>query len=258
MKVTADYVFFWKGILGNWHKVPDPGILYKGIYFPTTEHVFMYQKAEFFQDFEAMEKIKNTASPKEAKDIGRQVKGYDDEAWADVREEAMFTALWLRSKVDIEFRDTVINLYSDKVNGVVPRYGTRDFVEANPHDTIWAIGMSEDDENVEKKRCWNGKNLLGKLYNNLADILCKYHKWHDSLIWCPSQCYYTFEDKSGNPRLLYLRWRHSDPWQAEVYQFNEDGSECWGDYIDLDPPFFKDTELDELKAWCLEKIKELD
>ena len=57
MKVTEDFVFFWKGILSNWHKVPDPGILYKGVYFPTAEHVFIYQKAEFFQPHRKKQKI---------------------------------------------------------------------------------------------------------------------------------------------------------------------------------------------------------
>ena len=252
MKVTDRYVFFWKGILGNWHKVPEPGILYKGIYFPTAEHVFMYQKAEFFEDLETAEKIKNTVSPKEAKDLGRQVKNYDDDAWANVRTEAMFTAIWLRAKVDNEFKRTLLDL------GTSGKYGSRGFAEANPNDTIWAIGMSEDDEGVENKRNWKGKNLLGNILENTVDILRIYHNWQDDLIWCPSQCYYSFENKQGKPMLLYLRWRHCDPWQAEVYPYGDDGTNDWRNCIDLNPPFFKDSQLEELKAWCLEKIKELE
>jgi hypothetical protein len=40
-------------------------------------------------------------------------------------------------------------------------------------------------------------------------------KWRDDLIGCPSQCYGEVEHE-GKKFTLYLRWRHSDPWQGHV------------------------------------------
>ena len=86
------------------------------------------------------------------------------------------------------------------------------------------------------------------------------YQWDDRLIWCPSQCYYYFKDKEGNIKCIYLRWRHNDPWTAELIPLNEklefDFNAQWEN---LNPPFFKDSELDQLKEWCLKlsKVKDI-
>ena len=82
----------------------------------------------------------------------------------------------------------------------------------------------------------------------------KLYQWDDSLIWCPSQCYYYFKDRNDNLKCIYLRWRHSDPWTAEIIPINEDGSFNHVQRENLNPPFFKDEELDLLKEWCLNKL----
>lgn len=58
--------------------------------------------------------------------------------------------------------------------------------------------------------------------------------WIEELIWCPSQCYYYFYDPvSSQVYCIYLRWRHSDPWTAELIRCTADGeliySEPWED-----------------------------
>lgn len=86
----------------------------------------------------------------------------------------------------------------------------------------------------------------------------KLYEWKDSLIWCPSQCYYYFKDKKGDTKCIYLRWRHEDPWTAEIVPVNEEGKfnndKPWEN---LEPPFFKDEEIDLLKEWCMKKMEEL-
>lgn len=81
------------------------------------------------------------------------------------------------------------------------------------------------------------------------------NKWEDDLIWCPSQCYYYFYDKNGLLKCLYLRWRHRDPWIAELIPMEDGEFSSYGKWKDLNPPFFKDSELDALKEWCLKKLK---
>lgn len=81
------------------------------------------------------------------------------------------------------------------------------------------------------------------------------NQWKDELIWCPSQCYYYFRDNGGALMCLYLRWRHDNPWTAELIPVDESGEfgayELWKN---LNPPFFKDSELDALKKWCLKEL----
>ena len=61
--------------------------------------------------------------------------------------------------------------------------------------------------------------------------------WIEDLIWCPSQCYYYFLDPiSSQGYCIYLRWRHSDPWTAELIKCTSDWEfiydEPW-EYIEL-------------------------
>ena len=80
------------------------------------------------------------------------------------------------------------------------------------------------------------------------------NKWDDDLIWCPSQCYYYFMDNE-QLKCLYLRWRHRDPWTAELIPIDEFGEfDIYDTWQNLNPPFFKDSELESLKEWCLQKL----
>jgi hypothetical protein len=50
----------------------------------------------------------------------------------------------------------------------------------------------------------------------------KLDEWFCSLIWCPSQCF--MHKQVGNKHyILYLRWRHQNPWQATIVEnaYNE-------------------------------------
>jgi hypothetical protein len=47
-------------------------------------------------------------------------------------------------------------------------------------------------------------------------------EWRDDLIWCPSQCCLNMilDDRHF---VLYLRWRHSDPWTCMLIEVEPDG-----------------------------------
>ena len=92
-----------------------------------------------------------------------------------------------------------------------------------------------------------------------AVICCALFKvegeWVDDLIWCPSQCYLHFSIK-GQCYVLYLRWRHADPWSASViktdhtFALNGEASE----WKELDIKYFSDSDnLDKLKRHCTRK-----
>lgn len=51
----------------------------------------------------------------------------------------------------------------------------------------------------------------------------KTNQWIEYLKhWCPAQIYYYFVDAEGGRWCIYLRWRHQDPWTAELVPCNED------------------------------------
>lgn len=82
------------------------------------------------------------------------------------------------------------------------------------------------------------------------------NKWYNSLIWCPSQCYYYFIH-DGDMYCIYLRWRHQDPWTAEIAKcadgdFSLDNPNTIWKSIDV--PFFKDSELDKLKEFIISRL----
>ncbi len=101
-------------------------------------------------------------------------------------------------------------------------------------------------------------NVIQCAYNVVSD-------WHDDLIWCPSQCYKHIEFKCRH-FIIYLRWRHSDPWTAELIESPNDGKfnmHTKFPWIWMNVEFWKDTELDQLKldvekkvnGWLLEHIE---
>lgn len=84
--------------------------------------------------------------------------------------------------------------------------------------------------------------------------------WEDELIWCPSQCYLSIEYK-GLQYIIYLRWRHNDPWTATLVEcrndglfhmhsggvtYNDDGHKI-ADWVGLNINYYRDCELEKLK-----------
>ncbi len=163
MKRTEGRLYFWGGILSNWAFVPekikvqlDDGTIKL---FPTSEHLFMWFKASYFHDKDAMREIETVKMPNLAKSIGRRVRNFNEDAWSEVREEFMLLSLRYKAASWHEFREFIKN-------------ETREFVEASPYDKIWGIGMDvETAANEDNPNDWNGLNLLGKALGKLREEL---------------------------------------------------------------------------------------
>ena len=82
------------------------------------------------------------------------------------------------------------------------------------------------------------------------------HRWIEDLKWCPSQIYYNFVEK-GVPIQLYLRWRHQDPWTAELYICTNEDFYEWKERIEEFQinRFFRSDEYKELEKHCLEILR---
>lgn len=149
----GDYVFFMRGPLGNWWK---SDITYKGKHFFSSEQLFMYMKAELFFDDETAKEILNCKTSREAKELGRKVKNFNQATWDSTKLNIMTDALMCKYDYDIEFRN------------IINRYGERKhYVECNPEDSVWAIGMAITNEDIKNPKKWKGENYLGKCLDTI-------------------------------------------------------------------------------------------
>lgn len=159
MRVTDKYVFFWGGTFSQWAKSP---FVQDGITFQTAEHYMMYQKALILKDEDAARRILVGHSPKFAKQTARNIKAsqVDLDQWDEVKYSVVLLGNILKFTQNTEMLRELLKYYPEKK-----------FVEASPYDTIWGIGLHEDDDAVLNEDNWRGKNLLGRALDTAATRL---------------------------------------------------------------------------------------
>lgn len=153
---NIEFEFFWKGPFSQWDRT---GFTVAGVYYNTAEHWMMAQKAIIFNDSEALERIIKAKHPKEAKDLGRKVKGFNEGVWNKYRYASVLSGNKYKFTQNKEYHD-ILMATGDKV-----------LVEASPVDTIWGIGLAEEDNNANNPLKWKGLNLLGFVLTDLREQL---------------------------------------------------------------------------------------
>lgn len=145
---TDTHVLFLRGPFSNF-VIAD--ITYRGYSFQTTEQAFMYAKAVEFNDEEtALKLLDPLLEPWDAKKLGREVKNYNEQVWSKVRYTRMLEVN--REKYKNDSYAKLLLATRDKI-----------LVECNPRDTIWGIGLAEEDPRSLNKDDWKGQNLLGEV-----------------------------------------------------------------------------------------------
>lgn len=186
-----EYTYFWatKSPFSQWHKssftattLMIEGIgfgdeLYKlkrtellnGLFpfdnqeYSSAEQFMMYHKAMIFLDREIASQIMSTHDVKKIKGLGREIKEYDEDIWK-----------YFRSKVVYEGNKAKFTQSESLKEALFATKGTT-LVEAAPNDTIWGIGLTEDDPRAKKRETWQGKNLLGEILTQLrVDLMGEY------------------------------------------------------------------------------------
>jgi ribA/ribD-fused uncharacterized protein len=162
MRVTDKHVYFWGEFLSNWYPARFTEAREgKTLEFHNSEQYFMYEKAKAFGDEEtAMRILFEGSNPKQAKSLGRKVKGYSDEVWDKMRYKVMVRANLLKYLQNKDLEKLLLNEEFDGKN----------FVEASPIDRIWGIGCDETTA-LDDESNWNGQNLLGKALDEVRSIL---------------------------------------------------------------------------------------
>lgn len=129
------------------------------INYKTAEHWMMANKALMFGDRNIFEKVIRCDKPGEAKELGRQVIGYDDQTWNKKKFEIVKIGNIHKFNQHPKFTDYLL------------KTDNRILVEASPVDTIWGIGLSQDSKDIENIYAWRGQNLLGFALMATRDFL---------------------------------------------------------------------------------------
>ena len=168
-EIPLKYIYFWghtnstgeevgKFMFSQWFESP---FTVEGQIYKTAEHWMMAQKALLFDDKEIFAKIILCRKPAEAKELGRQVKGYEDKRWNEHKFEIVKQG----------------NIHKFGQNNAMKEYllktDNRVLVEASPVDMIWGIGLSQDSKEINNVEAWRGENLLGFALMEARDFLKK-------------------------------------------------------------------------------------
>ncbi|MCY7260528.1 MULTISPECIES: NADAR family protein [Pseudomonas chlororaphis group] len=165
--LKPDYLMFWghqptrdgrpsPSCFSQWFAV---GFEIEGIHYPSAEHFMMAGKALLFDDRETHGRILKAVTPADVKQLGREVRGFDDTQWQAARFDIVVQG----------------NLAKFSQHSALGEYllSTRDqvLVEASPVDRIWGIGLAAEDAKASRPEQWRGLNLLGYALMEVRDRL---------------------------------------------------------------------------------------
>lgn len=154
---SFEYLWFWghqpergalptASCLSQWF---DAGFSAEDVRYASAEHWMMAEKARLFGDAEMRARILAAPSPRDAKQLGGQVRGFDE-------------ARWIEHRVGIVVAG---NLHKFRQHPALGEYlrttGAKILVEASPTDRIWGIGLAKDAAGAQDPLRWRGLNLLG-------------------------------------------------------------------------------------------------
>ncbi len=166
---TNGFIYFYREHPSNWFRSKFtldmssviPSDKHGLVTYSCGEMAMMCGKASLFGDHKTWGHIMEAPHPREMKNLGREVKGYNE-------------ARWVASRYDIVLA-VVLAKYrqNDGARALLLDSGDDTFVEASPTDKIWGIGLAEDAPGIEDPRNWQGLNLLGKAVTEARNILRK-------------------------------------------------------------------------------------
>lgn len=156
MKQQENILFFYRTAhpFSNFH--PSKFVV-DGKVFQWAEQYIMCRKALEFDDLDSVQRILEARSPDECKRLGRRLKGFDEQRWAEVREQVAFDAVLHKFRGNRKLREFLLNT------------GGALLVEASPSDRIWGIGFSELDA-LDYRHQW-GLNILGQALMQVREQL---------------------------------------------------------------------------------------
>lgn len=154
------FTFFYRSQnpFSNWYPA---SFEVKGIKFNCSEQYMMYAKAMLFGDKETAKQILKAEHPREQKALGRKVQNFDAKIWSEQAKKCVYEGCYAKFT-----QNENLKLYLLKTAGTT-------LVEASPTDTIWGIGLAENDPDAQNRATWRGTNWLGEVLTQLREDLLK-------------------------------------------------------------------------------------
>lgn len=161
-----NFIFFWKAFNQNvnsqcfsqWY-LSDFEV--DGVIYNCAEKFMMAEKARIFKCEDVRQKILKENNPKKIKDLGREVRNFQENVWKEHRFDVV-----VRGNINKFSQNSALKDYILSTENKI-------LVEASPMDKIWGIGMDASNPNVTDPEMWRGKNLLGFALMEVRDILRK-------------------------------------------------------------------------------------
>lgn len=143
-------IYFWKanhkyGCFCQWYY---SNFTVYDITYNCCQQYMMYHKALLFADSETAQLILEEKNSKKQKDLGRKVKNFSEDIWNNYKETIVFLANFYKFSSNNMLREILLSTKNDTI------------FHASPHDTIWGIGITQQDAKFGKYH--KGQNLLGK------------------------------------------------------------------------------------------------
>lgn len=146
------FTFFWDGPFSQWEPCK---FIVDGITYNSSEQYMMAYKARVFGDKDTLDRIMEAEHPRDQKKLGRQVKGFNADRWANIAREIVYEGNYAKFTQNPELLEKLL-----------ATEGTT-LVEASPHDCVWGIGLREDDPDAQDRATWKGTNWLGEILTGL-------------------------------------------------------------------------------------------
>ena len=156
-------VLFWKddeeyGQFSNWYRrkfvIDDFEYLF-------VEQYMMAQKAKLFHDSKRYTAILRANSPRECKNLGKEVTPFDSTTWDAAKYDIVKTANRAKYEQNPDLKALLLNT------------GDAILAEASPKDRIWGIGMDAASAAEAGPYNWKGQNLLGESLMELREEFAK-------------------------------------------------------------------------------------
>lgn len=136
-------------VYSNWHPsvftMTFDGVAYT---FCSSEQALMFEKARVFGDKDVMAKIIAAKDQDIIKQLGREVKNFNEKFWTENRQQIMINILVQKFGQNPEMLKVLLASGDDVL------------IEASPWDKIWGIGKGPVGVTADPST-WSGTNILG-------------------------------------------------------------------------------------------------
>ena len=156
--MSEKFTFFWHGPFSQWYR---QDFVVEGVTYNCAEQYMMAAKAKLFEDDETLDKIMASTSPKEQKQLGREVKNFDKDKWDAVARDLVEKGNYAKFTQNNDLKKMLLETIGTTL------------VEASPYDKIWGIGMDDKNPLALNRNTWKGLNWLGEVLTRVRDRIVK-------------------------------------------------------------------------------------